>query len=237
MINTMPDTILSVQHLSIDYDGTTPALNNVSFEICAGDKVAMIGPNGAGKSTLMKAIMGLIPTPRSSKIVVDRHRLGYVPQHQTIDWSFPVTVRDVVIMGLTRQIGWLRFPSKKHWQQVDTALERVALSDYGQRQISELSGGQQQRVFIARALGQQAELLLLDEPFAGVDMGAQSDLLQVIDELNQDGLTILLSTHDLTLAFSRFTKVLALNHELVAFGSPDIVSQSSANFLSFYSTN
>lgn len=219
----MSTTILSVQQLSIDYDDSTPALNNVSFEICAGDKVAIIGPNGAGKSTLMKAIMGLIQTPRTSKIEVDRHRLGYVPQHQTIDWSFPVTVRDVVMMGLTRQIGWLRFARKKHWQQVDAALKRVTMLAYGERQIGELSGGQQQRVFIARALAQQADTLLLDEPFAGVDIGAQADLLQVIDELNQEGLTILLSTHDLTLAFRRFTKVMALNQELVAFGTPDTI--------------
>lgn len=219
-----PNTILSVRDLSVVYDDTT-ALTNISFDVCASDKVAIIGPNGAGKSTLMKAIMGLIPVPRTSEIYVDRSRLGYVPQHQTVDWSFPVSVRDVVMMGMTKQIGWLRFPNKSHWQAVDAALDRVKMLDFSHRQISELSGGQQQRVFIARALAQQADTLLLDEPFAGVDVSAQSDLLQVIDELNHAGLTILLSTHDLSLAFKRFTKVMALNRELVAFGTPDEIYQ------------
>ena len=215
-------SVLSVQNLSIDYDDTT-ALHNVDFEVESGDKIAIIGPNGAGKSTLMKAIMGFIQKPRHCTIEVNRNRLGYVPQHQTVDWSFPVTVRDVVMMGLTRQIGWLRFPGKQHWQAVEAALERVGMLDYAQRQIGELSGGQQQRVFVARALAQQADILLLDEPFAGVDVGAQTDLLHVIDELNQDGLTILLSTHDLALAFRRFSKVMALNRELVAFGTPEAI--------------
>jgi manganese/iron transport system ATP-binding protein len=218
----MPHPILTVQDLSIVYEDTT-ALHDVSFEICAEDNVAIIGPNGAGKSTLMKAIMGLIQTPRNCKIDVDRNRLGYVPQHQTVDWSFPVTVRDVVMMGMTRQIGWLRFPGKSHWNTVEVALERVNMLDYAHRQIGELSGGQQQRVFMARALAQQADILLLDEPFAGVDVGAQADLLSVIDELNQDGLTIMLSTHDLALAFRRFNKVMALNRELVAFGTPEAI--------------
>jgi manganese/zinc/iron transport system ATP- binding protein len=215
----MHPTVLAVHDLSISYDHKT-ALRHISFAICGADKIAIIGPNGAGKSTLMKAIMGLLPTPPGCRIEVDRKRLGYVPQQQLVDWSFPVTVRDVVMMGMTRQIGWLRFPNKSHWKNVESALERVGLQPYAQRQIGELSGGQQQRVFIARALAQQADILLLDEPFAGVDVAAQSDLLHVIDDLNSAGLTILLSTHDLSLAFRRFSKVMALNNELVAFGTP-----------------
>jgi ABC-type Mn2+/Zn2+ transport system ATPase subunit len=123
-------------------------------------------------------------------------------------------------MGMTRQIGWLRFPNKSHWKAVESALERVGMLDYGNRQIGELSGGQQQRIFVARALAQQADILLLDEPFAGVDIAAQSDLMHVIDDLNRQGLTMMLSTHDLSLAFRRFSKVMALNSELVAFGTP-----------------
>jgi manganese/iron transport system ATP-binding protein len=217
----MKPTVLTVNNLSVVFDDDTTALRNINFEISAGDKVAIIGPNGAGKSTLMRAIMGLIAVPKTCRIVVDRNRLGYVPQHQAVDWSFPVTVRDVVMMGLTRQIGWLRFPNKSHWQAVESALERVGMLDYTNRQIGELSGGQQQRVFVARALAQQADILLLDEPFAGVDIAAQSDLMHVIDDLNRQGLTMMLSTHDLSLAFRRFSKVMALNSELVAFGTRD----------------
>jgi manganese/zinc/iron transport system ATP- binding protein len=217
----MNQTVLAVNNLSIVFDDDTTALRNINFEISAGDKVAIIGPNGAGKSTLMRAIMGLIAVPKTCRIVVDRKRLGYVPQHQSVDWSFPVTVRDVVMMGMTRQIGWLRFPNKSHWQAVESALERVGMLEYANRQIGELSGGQQQRVFVARALAQQADILLLDEPFAGVDIAAQSDLMHVIDDLNRQGLTMMLSTHDLNLAFRRFSKVMALNSELVAFGTRD----------------
>src|SRR5688572_11010221 len=136
----MNPTVLAVNNLSIVFDDDTTALRNINFEISAGDKVAIIGPNGAGKSTLMRAVMGLIAIPKTCRIVVDRKRLGYVPQQQAVDWSFPVTVRDVVMMGLTRQIGWLRFPNKSHWKAVESALERVGMLDYANRQIGELSG-------------------------------------------------------------------------------------------------
>ena len=216
----MSDPIISVQDITIHYDDTL-ALRNVSFEIFARDKVAIIGPNGAGKSTLMKAIMGLIPIVTGGIITVDRNRLGYVPQHQNIDWQFPVTVRDVVMLGLTREIGWFRLPRKKHWQTVDDALNRVSMMEFGHRQISELSGGERQRVFIARALAQQVDTILLDEPFAGVDIAAQEELLNMLDRLNNDGITILLSTHDLNMAFNRFSRVMALHHRLVAFDTPE----------------
>jgi ABC-type Mn2+/Zn2+ transport system ATPase subunit len=211
--------ILSVNKLSIAYDDSF-ALENISFDIPAGDMLAIIGPNGAGKSTLLKVIMGLLKIPPKSEIRVDPKRLGYVPQHQDVDWSFPVTVRDVVMMGLVKEIGWLRFPQSKHWQAVDFALERVAMNDFGARQIGELSGGQRQRVFIARALVQESDILLLDEPFAGVDIGVETDLMKTITALNKEGITILLTTHDLGLAFKRFKRVMALNRELIGIGTP-----------------
>jgi len=220
----MSDTVLIVSNLSVAYEDA-PALENISFEVQSGDYIAIIGPNGAGKSTLMNAIMGLIAAQKGSRISVDRKRLGYVPQHQAVDWDFPVTVRDVVMMGLIRQIGWLRWPRRLHWQQVAGALERVGMQECAPRQIGELSGGQRQRVFIARALAQQADILLLDEPFAGVDAGAQSDLMTVLDKLHAEGITILLSTHDLSLAFKRFQKVIALNRRLAGIGTPDAMYQ------------
>lgn len=212
-------SVLSVNNLSIAYENDT-VLENISFEVPAGDMLAIIGPNGAGKSTLLKAIMGLLTIPHKSEIAVDPKRLGYVPQHQDVDWTFPVTVRDVVMMGLIREIGWLRFPSKKHWQAVDKALERVAMLNFATRQIGELSGGQRQRVFIARALVQDSDILLLDEPFAGVDIGVEIDLMKTITALNADGITILLTTHDLGLAFKQFKRVMALHRHLIGIGTP-----------------
>jgi ABC-type Mn2+/Zn2+ transport system ATPase subunit len=223
--------ILRVTSLSVQYDETY-ALRDVSFDVPPGDCLAIIGPNGAGKSTLMKAIMGLLTPARESRIEADPQLLGYVPQHHDVDWTFPVTVRDVVMMGLTRRIGWFRWPGNSHQQQVQTALERVDLAAYADRQIGDLSGGQRQRVFMARALAQQAAVLLLDEPFAGVDVAAQEGLMDVINRLNDDhNLTILLSTHDLGLAFKRFRRVMALNRRLIAIGpaqdlyTPDVLSE------------
>jgi ABC-type Mn2+/Zn2+ transport system ATPase subunit len=145
---------------------------------------------------------------------------GYVPQHEGVDWSFPVTVQDVVMMGRVRQMGWLRWPGREHWHAVRAALERVGMADLAREQIGELSGGQRRRVFIARALAQEARVLMLDEPFSGVDASAQSSLMDVLDSLNHDGMTIILCTHDLGLAFQRFDKVLALRRRLIAYGSP-----------------
>ncbi len=217
--NPTPDYVLSVRNLTLRYDAT-PALDDISFDVKAGEMLAIIGPNGAGKSTLMQAVMGLIqPQAGTISIAGGGRRLGYVPQHQEVNWDFPVTVRDVVMMGLIRQIGWLRWPGRRHWRTVEEAVDRVGMLPFINRQIKALSGGQRQRVFVARALAQQADILLLDEPFAGVDVQAQSDLMNVLNVLHCEGLTILLSTHDLDLAFRRFDMVMALNHRLIAYGS------------------
>jgi ABC-type Mn2+/Zn2+ transport system ATPase subunit len=219
--------IVAVQKMTVLYAGV-PALEAVQFEIQAGDSVAIIGPNGAGKSTLMKALMGLLPVQPDCDIrfAPGITLPGYVPQYQDVNSDFPVTVQDVVLMGLVRQIGWLKRANQQHRQQVLAALDMVGMQPYAQRQIGELSGGQQRRVFIARALVQNVALLLLDEPFAGVDVGAQADLMTVIDDLNQQGITILLSTHDLTLAFQRFKTVMALNRKLIAIGKPSEVARA-----------
>lgn len=219
-----PTPIISVKNLTVRYEDTQ-AIEDVTFDVCEGDYTAVIGPNGAGKSTIMKAIMGLVNPQRGSVITVHGglKRLGYVPQHNAVDWSFPVSVRDVVMMGLVRQIGWFRRANREHQEQVDRALTQVGLSHHAHRQIGDLSGGQKRRVFMARALAQRADVLLLDEPFAGVDIGAQNELMDLIDALNANGITILLSTHDLNLAFSRFKTVLAIHHHLIAYGNPKAV--------------
>jgi ABC-type Mn2+/Zn2+ transport system ATPase subunit len=215
-----------VSGLTVRYNGDN-AIEDVTFRIAEGEKVAIIGPNGAGKSTLIKAILGLLRY-QSGKITVagDLAKLGYVPQHEDVNWNFPVTVRDVVMMGCVRQIGWLRLPTHADWRRVDAALERVDMATFGKRQVGELSGGQRRRVFVARALAQNADILLLDEPFSGVDVSAQAELMNVLDRLNVEGLTILLSTHDLDLAFHRFSRVLALRKRLIAFGTPQEVYQT-----------
>jgi ABC-type Mn2+/Zn2+ transport system ATPase subunit len=218
--------IIEAYNLTIAY-GETKALHHVTFCVAQGDSIAIIGPNGAGKSTLVKAILGMI-SPDDGEIAVHGHGsmpLGYVPQHEAVNLDFPVTVRDVVMMGRLRQIGWLRLPRKRDADAVGEALERVGLSALAKRQIGELSGGQRRRAFIARALAQQANILILDEPMSGVDVNGQADIMTVLDDLHEDGLTILMTTHDLALAFHRFPKVMALKGRIVAFGTPAEVNR------------
>jgi len=173
---------LSVVDLSAGYAGQGKAIEGVNFEVLSGERVAVIGPNGAGKSTLFKAIVGLIPFSSGSisihgKDCRSSHNLvGYVPQQEEIDWSFPANVYDVVMMGRTRQIGWLRWPRRLDHEIVHSVLEQVGLANFANRQIGQLSGGQKRRVFIARALAQETDVLLLDEPFSGVDVAANTKL-------------------------------------------------------------
>jgi ABC-type Mn2+/Zn2+ transport system ATPase subunit len=220
---SIPAPVIRVRDLRVAYNGA-PAIEDVSFDVRAGERVAIIGPNGAGKSTVIKAVMGLLQ-PRAGSVEVPGGlgRLGYVAQHEAVNWGFPVTVRDVVMMGRARHIGWLRPPRRADWQAVEAALARVGLADLGRRQVGELSGGQRRRVFIARALAQEADTLLLDEPFSGVDASAQASIMDVLDTLNADGLTIVISTHDLGLAFHRFDRVLALRGSVIAFDTPQVV--------------
>lgn len=204
------------------------ALQDLTFRIDAGARVAVVGPNGAGKSTLFKVIAGTLQ-PDAGTIQVfghepDRHIcIAYVPQRNQIDWSFPVTVEDVVMMGRVGQIGLFRRPQKRDWQKVRDGLERVNANHLAHKQIGELSGGQQQRIFIARALAQEAELLLLDEPFTGLDAPSQEALFTVLQRLHDDGVTLIVATHDLNLAADAFDEVMLLNRALVAFGPPQEV--------------
>jgi manganese/iron transport system ATP-binding protein len=181
--------------------------------------VAVVGPNGAGKSTLFKALVGLIH-PRAGSIETNGAEIGYVTQRSAVDWSFPVTVHDVVMMGRIGKMGWLRWQRPRDREIVQRSLAQVGMADYAGRQIGELSGGQQQRVFIARALAQEATILLMDEPFSGVDAPAQESILEILERLRQQGVTILVSTHDLNLAVERFDRLALLNQRLVAYGLP-----------------
>lgn len=219
-------------------NGRLYALQRVSFSAQRGERIAVVGPNGAGKSTLFKLVVGTVK-PSEGRVSIFGHGpdghicIGYVPQRNQIDWSFPVTVEDVVMMGRVGQIGLFRWPRRADWEVVRQSLARVQASHLAKKQIGELSGGQQQRVFIARALAQEAELLLLDEPLNGLDMPSQQTIFNILDSLRPDGVTILLATHDLQLAADRFDKIMLLNQRIVAFAQPAAVL-TSENLLQAY---
>ncbi len=215
---------LALAGVSVRYDGAL-ALDDISFEVAQGERVAVVGPNGAGKSTLFRVIAGLIrPTAGTLRIFgqpAGEHLcIAYVPQRSQVDWSFPVTVADVVMMGRSGKIGLFRWPRRQDWQVVEGALERVGMHDLSERRIGELSGGQQQRVFLARALAQEAELLLLDEPLNGLDAPSQQAIFDVLDALKALGITVLVATHDLDQAAAQFDRMMLLNRRLVVFGPP-----------------
>lgn len=224
--------VLHAHDLTVRYDGRL-ALEHVSFELQVGERVAVVGPNGAGKSTLFKVIAGVL-RPTVGQVEVFGHEpnghacIAYVPQRNQVDWNFPVSVADVVMMGRTGRMGLFRQPRARDWQAVRNALADVGLQDLSERQISQLSGGQQQRMFIARALAQQAELMLMDEPLTGLDTPSQDDIFQILDTLRARHVTVLVALHDLRLAAERFDRVMLLNHRLIGLGSPNDVFAAPA---------
>lgn len=221
------EPIVEVSRVSMRYDRVV-ALEDVSFTVETGERIAIVGPNGAGKSTLLKIIAGVLTPTTGSVRIYGRGPGGhlciaYIPQRNQVDWNFPLTVADVVMMGRIGKMGLLRHPGPRDWAIVRRALEQVGIADLADRPIRALSGGQQQRMFIARALAQEAELLLMDEPFTGLDRPAQEGILEILEHLRRQGVTILLATHDLEQAASHFDRVLLLNRRLIAFGPPDAV--------------
>ncbi|CUS04434.2 Manganese transport system ATP-binding protein MntB [Candidatus Promineifilum breve] len=222
---------LELADVWVNYNGTAPgsgprhALEAISLRVERGERVAVVGPNGAGKSTLFKVIAGTL-RPDRGRVDIFGHGptghicIAYVPQRNQVDWNFPVTVEDVVVMGRVGQIGLLRRPGKADWAVARAALGRVGAAALAHTRIGELSGGQQQRVFLARALAQEAELVLLDEPLNGLDIPTQEAILGILDDLRRDGVTVLLATHDLDLAAERFDRIMLLNRRVVAFEAP-----------------
>ncbi len=214
---------LELHDLTVSY-AKKPVLYGVDVQVPQGALVGIIGPNGAGKSTMIRAIMGL--TPASSGWVQifgesfekNRHRVGYVPQREQVDWDFPVNVMDVVLMGRYGRRGWLRRVTKEDKKIAEESLDKVGMLPFRNRQIANLSGGQQQRVFLARALAQQSDLYLMDEPFAGVDATTERAIVTLLQELQSQGKTILVVHHDLTTAKEYFDHLLLLNMRLVSFG-------------------
>src|SRR5215211_1998541 len=219
--------VLDVTNLIVHYDGRI-ALEDITFHLHEGERIAVVGPNGAGKSTLFKVIAGVLPpTAGEVNIFGSRPRghicIAYIPQRSQVDWNFPVSVADVVMMGRSAKLGLLNWPRKKDWDYVQRALEIVELSDLASRQIGQLSGGQQQRMFIARALAQEAELMLMDEPLSGLDVPSQEGLLNLLNTLRDQNVTVMVATHDLDQAARHFDRIMLLNRRIIAFDLPQNV--------------
>ncbi|EBA07655.1 metal ABC transporter ATP-binding protein [Sagittula stellata] len=217
---------LALRGLTVSYGGE-PVIFSVDMTLIPGTMTAIIGPNGAGKSTLLKAALGVIKplagrvTAWGAPLEAARHRIAYVPQRASIDWDFPTTVMDVVLMGLWRELGLLRRTRKTHRDAALACLARVGMDGFADRQIGQLSGGQQQRVFLARALAQKADLYMLDEPFAGVDAATESAIISVLHALRDEGRTVLSVHHDLATVPRYFDRVFLINRRRVAEGPTD----------------
>lgn len=222
---------LEVHDLTVSYH-KKPVLYGIDVVIPAGNIIGIVGPNGAGKSTLIKAAMGIIPLSSGwikffgLPFKQACERVGYVPQRESVDWDFPVSVMDVVLMGRYGRLGLLRRPSHADREVARACLEKVKMLPYANRQIGNLSGGQQQRVFLARALAQESDIYLMDEPFAGVDAATETAIIAVLRELRDRGKTLLVVHHDLGTAPEYFDMLLLLNMRVVAFGPTAEVFQA-----------
>ncbi|MFM9263676.1 metal ABC transporter ATP-binding protein [Tychonema sp. BBK16] len=216
--------MLEVQDLAVNYRGIS-ALNNINFHLESGQLTGVFGPNGAGKSTMVKAMLGLIPACRGrvkyqGRLLKEQlDRVAYVPQRSQIDWDYPITVWNAVMMARTVHTGWFRNPSRQSQELVNAALLRVGMWDLRDRQIGQLSGGQQQRIFLARAIAQQADLLFFDEPFNAIDKTTEEIIFDVFSELKAENKTLLVISHDLGETLKLYDNLLLLNKQLIAIGS------------------
>jgi len=214
---------LEIHDLTVAYH-KKPVLWGIDLEVPAGQLVGVVGPNGAGKSTLIKSIMGLLPASSGWVKIFGKpyrnnlSRVGYMPQRESVDWDFPVSVMDVVLMGRYGHLGLWHRPRRADREIARECLEKVKMLPFANRQISNLSGGQQQRVFLARALAQESDLYLMDEPFAGVDAATESAIITLLHDLKERGKTLIVVHHDLPTARNYFDMLLLLNMRVVAFG-------------------
>ena len=215
--------------LTVTYNNGTTALRNVSFEIPTGTITALVGVNGAGKSTLFKALMGFIPTVKgeisilgqSVKSALKKNFIAYVPQAEEVDWSFPVLVQDVVMMGRYGHMGFFRKTRQQDILEVEHALNRVGMTNFKDRQIGELSGGQRKRVFLARALAQKSKIILLDEPFTGVDVKTETAIIKLLGEMRKEGKIMLVSTHNLGSVPEFCDRTILIKETVLAYGKTE----------------
>lgn len=213
-----PSGLVELRQVTCDYGGR-PVLHDVDFAVTAGDFVGVVGPSGSGKTTLLRTLLGTVHPRRGRVVTAADLTVAYVPQVETVNWNFPVTVTEAVLMARTSGRVW-PWASPTEKRDVARLLERLGIGDLGRRHIRELSGGQQQRVFIARALLRRPQLLLLDEPTSGVDVRTRHDVLHLLAELNDDGLAILLTTHDLNGIAAHLPRLVCLNVEVIGAGAP-----------------
>ncbi|WP_439860404.1 metal ABC transporter ATP-binding protein [Pseudomonas sp. MBLB4136] len=235
---------LRVEHLSVSYAGRC-AVEDACLSIGQGLLVGIIGPNGAGKSSLLKAMLELIPRERGRVEIFGRplqqarRNVAYVPQRSEIDWQFPISVLDTVVLGTYPNLGWFNKPGRQERQRALECLRRVGLQDLAQRQIGELSGGQQQRVFLARALAQQADLYLLDEPFVGIDALSERTIIGILESLRDAGKTVLVVHHDLSKAREYFDRLVLINQRILTYGAaaevctPEVLARAYLGDLPF----
>ncbi len=216
-----------------------PVLWDIDLVVPQGNLVGIVGPNGAGKSTLIKAVLGLMPLA-SGKVEIfgrpyqqQRHMVGYVPQRETVDWDFPVTALDVVLMGTYGRLGWFRRPGAVDRKLAQQCLEQVGMERFADRQIRQLSGGQQQRVFLARALAQDAQIYFMDEPFSGVDAATEQAIVVLLQTLRSRGKTVLVVHHELQTVKEYFDFVILLNMRLIAAG-PTATTFTTENLQTTY---
>ncbi len=215
--------------LTVTYNNGTTALRNVSFEIPTGTITALVGVNGAGKSTLFKALMGFIPTVKgeisilgqSVKSALKENFIAYVPQAEEVDWEFPVLVQDVVMMGRYGHMGFFRKTRQQDILEVEHALNRVGMTNFKDRQIGELSGGQRKRVFLARALAQKSKIILLDEPFTGVDVKTETAIIKLLGEMRKEGKIMLVSTHNLGSVPEFCDRTILIKETILAYGKTE----------------
>ena len=213
--------LIVCEHVSCTY-GNAPVVDDVHLTINRGEFVGIVGPSGSGKTTLLKAILGTHPVAHGSIQRVENLQMGYVPQVETVDWYFPVTVEEVIVMTRTKGRWWPRISAEER-DAVHKVLDRLGIGEVSQRHIRELSGGQQQRVFLARAMFRQPDILVLDEPTSGVDVRTRHEILHLLADLHADGLTILLTTHDLNGLAAHLPRLVCLNKKVLADGMPHLV--------------
>ncbi|GAB2623922.1 anchored repeat-type ABC transporter ATP-binding subunit [Streptomyces capparidis] len=223
MTATATEPLLAVESVSVTLGGR-PALQDASLSVERGELVGLIGPNGAGKTTLLRAVLGLVPLASGRVRRSSGHPIGYVPQRHEFAWDFPIDIAGAVMSGRTRSIGWLRRTRTADRQAVDRALELAGLTALRRRPIGELSGGQRQRVLVARALAAEPGLLMLDEPFTGVDAPTQEHLNELFGHLAGEGTALLMTTHDLAAAARTCHRVVLINRTVVAEGGPGLLA-------------
>ncbi|WP_430403958.1 metal ABC transporter ATP-binding protein [Fluviicola sp.] len=222
---------IEISGLTVLYRDTL-ALDDISLSISSGKITGIIGPNGSGKSSLLKGILGIIPIKKGEvtffgeSLEKYRSKIAYVPQRESIDWDFPITVEEVVAMGRIIPKKWWARTTLTDKEIVKETLKKVQLSEFSDRQIGQLSGGQQQRVFLARALAQEAELIVMDEPFVGIDMASQNSILSIVQKLRDSGKTVVIVHHDLSVVAQYFDDVILLNKKLIANGPIDEILKS-----------